>query len=190
MTPRAIVRLPRKQRPLAALLQGSGAALAAVLVLAGCSAKKDDRACPKVEVVGELSRLVKFGDGPGRDPSDVLYVARITDVKSGCVYDKRGVTVDMIVSIVGERARAGAKLKNADIAYFVAITDGSQAIVGKKVFTSRLDLTEDQPRIDDELDQIIPLYSTAATAANHTIIVGFQLTPEQIDYNQKGKRGN
>src|SRR5215471_6726685 len=123
---------------LTALLRAGGCALAAALVLAGCSAKKDDRACPKVEVVGDLSRLIKFADGPGRDPADVAYVARITDVKSGCVYDKRGVTVDMI-------------------------------------------------------DQIIPLSALpgrSPTAANHTIIVGFQLTPEQIDYNQKAKRAN
>ena len=163
-------------------------ALAAIALaggLAACSAKKETRACPKVELVGDLSRKAQFADGPGRDLSDILYVARIADVKSGCTYDKRGVTVDMVVSIVGERSRAGAKIKGADITYFVAITDARESIIGKQTFTSRLDFTGDNPRIDDELDQIIPLSSPLASAADHTIIVGLQLTPEQIDFNQK-----
>jgi hypothetical protein len=158
-------------------------------LLAACSGKKETRGCPKVEVVGDLSRLVQFSDGPGRDPSDILYAARVTDVKSGCLYDKRGVTVDMVVSLVAERGRAGAKLQGADIAYFVAITDATQAIVDKKVFTSRLDFSGDVARLDDALDQIIPLSSITASADDHTIIVGFQLTPEQIDFNQKPRGG-
>jgi hypothetical protein len=183
-----VLRLHGPRIPTLAWLSGSVAIAASLLV--GCSTKKEVRACPKVEVVGDLSHLVKFANGPGRDLSDVAYVARIQDVKSGCVYDKRGVSVDMIVSIVGERARAGAKLKSADIQYFVAITDGSQNIIEKKIFTSRLDLTDDSPHIDDELGQIIPLSAPpgiAPNAGDHTIIVGFQLTPEEIDYNQKSK---
>jgi hypothetical protein len=165
------------------------AGIGLLCLLAACSGKKEARACPKVEVVGDLSRLVQFGDGPGRDPTDVLYAARVADVKSGCVYDKRGVTVDMVVSIVAERGRAGAKLKGADIAYFIAITDGKQSIVEKKIFNSRLDFTNDTAQIDDELDQVIPLPSILASADDHTIIVGFQLTPEQINFNQKPRGG-
>jgi hypothetical protein len=164
------------------------AGLVLVAVLGGCSGKKEERGCPKVEVVGDLARLVQFGNGPGRDPSDVLYTARVADVKSGCIYDKRGARVDMIVSIVGSRGKAGAKLKSADVAYFVAIADDKQEIVEKKIFTSKLDFTLDDPRLDDELDQIIPLNSQSETAANRTIIVGFQLTPEQIDLNQQPQR--
>jgi hypothetical protein len=164
--------------------------LAATIVLGGLAAcslfpDKRDKTCPKVEVIDDLSKLVQFADGPGRDPSDMLYAARIEDVKSACAFDKSGVKVEMTVSIVGDRAQAGAKLKGSDITYFVAITDATQAIIAKQMFTSRLDFQDDKPaRINDVLDQRIPL-PIQTKAADHTIIVGFQLTPEQINYNQQ-----
>ncbi len=162
-------------------------AMAALGLVAGCSLFPDkrDKTCPKVEVIDALSKLVQFADGPGRDLSDMLYAARIEDVKSACAFDKSGVRVEMTVSIVGDRAQAGAKLKGSDVTYFVAITDASQAIVAKKLFTSRLDFSDNKTaRIDDVLDQRIPL-TVLTSAAEHTIIVGFQLSPEQINFNQK-----
>jgi hypothetical protein len=162
----------------------------ALVPLVACSGKKEARACPKIEVVGDLSRLVQFAEGPGRDLSDVAYAARIRDVKSGCLYDKKGVTVEMTVSIVGDRAKAGARLKSAEVTYFVAITDASHAIIQKRNFTSSLVFAEGKPAtVDDELREVIPL-PALASAEDHTIIVGFQLTPEQIDFNQKRSAGS
>ena len=171
--------------------------LAATILLCGLAAcnlfpDKRDKTCPKVEVIDDLSKLVQFADGPGRDLTDMLYAARIEDVKTACAFDKSGVKVDMTVSIVGDRAQAGAKLrlKGADVTYFVAISDATQAIITKKLFTSRLDFQDNKPaRIDDVLDQRIPL-PILSSAKDHTIIVGFQLTPEQINFNQKAAPGS
>jgi hypothetical protein len=170
------------------------AATIALCALAGCNLFPDkrDKTCPKVEVIDDLSKLVQFADGPGRDLTDMLYAARIEDVKTACAFNKSGVTVDMTVSIVGDRAQAGAKLKlkGADVTYFVAISDATQAIITKKLFTSRLDFQDNKPaRIDDELDQQIPL-PVLTSAKDHTLIVGFQLTPEQINFNQKPAPGS
>ncbi len=172
-----------------------GAALALAMPLAACSSKKEARGCPRVEIVDDLSRLIKFADGPGRDPSDVLYAARISDAKSQCEYDKAGVVVDMTVSIQGERGRAGAKLQGGDVTYFVAITDGKRNIVAKRNFTSRLAFSDKgQAQLDDELEQRIPLKPIGSpldplpSAEDHTIILGFQLTPEEIDFNEKQRR--
>jgi len=159
----------------------------ALCALTACALFPDkrDKTCPKVEVIDDLSKFVQFGDGPGRDLSDILYAARIEDVKSACGFDKSGVKVEMTVSIVGDRAQAGSKLKGSDVTYFVAITDVTHAIIAKKLFTSRLDFQDNKPaRIDDVLDQRIPL-PILSSAKDHTIIVGFQLTPEQINFNQK-----
>jgi hypothetical protein len=172
----------------------SVALVAALAVLAGCSVfkKKETRSCPRVEIVEGLSRLVKFTDGPGRDPSDVLYAARIIDAPSNCRYDEAGVDVQMTVSIVGERGRAGAKLPGGDVTYFVAITDGQRNIIAKQDFTSRLAFSsKGVAQLDDELEQRIPLKKLGApldpipSAQDHAIIVGFQLTAEEIDYNEK-----
>jgi hypothetical protein len=167
------------------------AAVALVALLSGCSlfSKKDARACPRMEIVSDLSRLVKFRDGPGRDLNDVVYMARFDDVKTGCSYDKAGVTVEMTVSLIGERGRAGLALPKAEVTYFVAITDRSQNIVAKQAFTSQFDFSDKATAaIDDELVQRIPLAETAP-GSDHTLILGFQLTPEEIDFNAKNRGG-
>jgi hypothetical protein len=172
--------------------QGSRlAAVALVALLAGCSLfeKKDTRACPRVEIVSDLSRLVKFRPGPTRDLNDVLYTARFDDVKTGCTYDKTGVTVEMTVSLRGERGRAGLALPTGDVTYFVAITDRNQNIAAKQNFTSQFTFPDKgTAAIDDELVQRIPLRPTAP-GSDHTLILGFQLTPEEIDFNAKNRGG-
>jgi hypothetical protein len=165
--------------------------VALVALLSGCSwfSKKDTRACPRIEIVSDLSRVVKFRDGLGRDLSDVLYTARFDDVKTGCSYDKTGVTIEMTVSLVGQRGRAGLTLPTGDVTYFVAITDRTQNIVAKQTFTSRFDFADKATAaIDDELVQRIPLAPTAP-GSDHTLILGFQLTPEEIDFNAKNRGG-
>ena len=168
------------------------AAVALVALLSGCSswlAKKDERACPRIEVVSDLSRIAKFRDGPGRDLGDLLYTARFDDVKSGCAYDKTGVTVEMTVSLLGERGRAGAKQPKLDVTYFVAIMDAKRNILNKERFTSPFDFSENKvASINDELVERIPLAATAP-GSDHTLILGFQLTPEEIDFNEKHRGG-
>jgi hypothetical protein len=166
-------------------------AAALLTLLPACSMfeKKDERACPRIEVVGDLSRLVKFQDGPGRDLSDIVYMARVDDVKSGCKYDKTGVTIDLMVSLLGERGRAGAGAGAAktDATYFVAVTDRAQNIIDKPIFTSQFDFADKNvASINDEFQLRIAL-SPTTSASDHTIIVGFQLTPEEIDFNERNR---
>jgi hypothetical protein len=163
------------------------AALLALLPACSMFDKKDERACPRIEVVGDLSRVVKFQDGPGRDLSDIVYVARIDDAKSGCRYDKTGVTIELTVSLLGERGRAGAGAAKTDATYFVAVTDRAQNIIDKPIFTSQFDFSDKNvAAIYDDFQLRIPLAETAS-ASDHTIIVGFQLTPEEIDFNERNR---
>jgi len=164
-------------------------AAALLTLLPACSMfdKKDERACPRIEVVSDLSRLVKFQDGPGRDLSDIVLMARIDDVKSGCKYDKTGVTIALAVSLVGERGRAGAGAAKRDVTYFVAVTDRARQIIDKPLFTSQFEFSDKKAAsINDEFELRIPL-SPTASASDHTIILGFQLTPEEIDFNERNR---
>jgi hypothetical protein len=163
---------------------------AAILLAAAssCAPAKDDRACPSVEVVRNLNQLVQF-QGTGRDPSDVLFVAQVNDVQSTCKYEKAGPVIDMTVILDADRGRAGARLPAADVTYFIAITDGKGNIITKRNFSLRINFDDKgHGSAVDELTQEIfsgPLKSVS----DHTIIVGFQLTPEQIDINER-QRGS
>src|SRR5207302_9527720 len=70
--------LRRHAQQALSMVQRAGTAFATaalMIVLASCSSSKDQRACPKVEIVRDLSQVVQFQNGPGRDPNDVAYVA-------------------------------------------------------------------------------------------------------------------
>jgi hypothetical protein len=161
------------------------ALLAVLTVLAGCGSPGTDQVnCPTVEVLRGLDRYVQYRDGPGRDTADIAYTANIADVRSSCKIDQPGVTTDMRIAIVGERGPAGGKLESGEIVYFIAILDSKRNIINKRPFTERLQFNEQgQARLADDLEEFIPLPITKS-ARGDSIIVGFQLTPEQVDLNE------
>lgn len=166
----------------------AGAALAApvlAVLLASCGVTTDQRACPGVEVISSLNRQVQFrGAGGGRDQNDVAFVARIGDVRSRCNYAESNVTTDLSITIVGQRGPAGAQLPSAEITYFVAVIDGNRNIITKKSFSNRLAFDDKgQARITDDLQEKLPT-NPLKSASDHSVIVGFQLTPDQINLNE------
>jgi hypothetical protein len=165
----------------------AGAALAAPLlglVLASCGVTTDQRACPGVEVISSLNRLVQFRDAGGHDQNDVAFVARIGDVRSRCTYEESNVTTDLSITIVGNRGPAGARLPSAEITYFVAVIDGERHIITKKSFSDRLVFDDKgQARISDDLQEKLPT-NPLKSASDHSVIVGFQLTADQITLNE------
>ena len=165
----------------------TGAALASpllALLLASCGVTTDQRACPGVEVISSLNRQVQFRDAGGRDQNDVAFVARIGDVRSRCAAAESNVTTDLSITIVGQRGPAGARLPSAEITYFVAVIDGQRHIITEQRFSDRLVFDgTGQARITDDLQEKLPT-NPIKSASDHGVIVGFQLTPDQVNLNE------
>ncbi|MDF3074363.1 MAG: hypothetical protein K0S54_2030, partial [Alphaproteobacteria bacterium] len=70
-------------------------AFGAVLIAAGCSSKAQEArnaaSCPKAYIVGDASSLVRFKQGPGRDPTDVLFRADVMRAENKCEFSRNGV---------------------------------------------------------------------------------------------------
>jgi hypothetical protein len=165
----------------------TGAALVSpvlAVLLASCGVTTDQRACPAVEVISSLNRMVQFRDAGGREQNDVAFVARIGGVRSRCTYAESNVTTDLSITFVGQRGPAGARLPNVEITYFVAVIDGERRIITKKNFSDRLVFDEKgQARITDDLQEKLPT-NPLKSVSDHSVIVGFQLTPDQITLNE------
>jgi hypothetical protein len=167
---------------------------AAVAVLAGLSgcgmfgpaAPQYD--CPATAAVGDATVLSKFRPGPGRDLTDVQYQVRLVDVISQCSYDSKGVTVQMRAGFALELGPANPD-RRATYEFFVAITDPNNEIVAKRVFTTPVAFPQNVGYVEhlEELQQRIPL-SKGGSAADYRIIVGLQLTPEELEFNRKYER--
>jgi hypothetical protein len=163
-----------------------GAALAAPLLavaLVSCGVTTDQRACPAVEVISSLNRMVQFR-GAERGQNEVSFVARIGDVRSRCTYEESNVTTDLSITFVGNRGPAGANLPSAEINYFVAVIDAQRHIITKQNFSDRLVFdNRGEARIADDLQEKLPT-NPLKSASDHSVIVGFQLTADQINLNE------
>jgi len=170
-----------------------GAALLLSLGLSACSSNDTTGvpSCPRTAIVADASRLVQFGSGSLADAQAVTLEARLTRIGGECVYpkNKSSVTVNMNLTIEARRGTEIANASAASVGYFVAVVDADQRIVGRAEFTSALEFKSGsrQTAVIEELEQRIPL-PTGRQAAGFDVLVGFLLTPEQVNLNRASAR--
>lgn len=168
------------------------AALSAVAY--GCSEDMKGP-CPFVRIPSTLATVTKF-DGPA-DPKNVVYQARIADVALQCTYAEQktaqlprgGVSVDemevllkvKIAATGGPKARGGA----ADGRFFVAVTDLRDVILDRAEFPVRLNLGQGNRTATTDEEAYMLFRLQGRSGAAFRIFTGFQLTPEETEYNRK-----
>lgn len=143
--------------------------------------------CPRA-VVGEgAGRLTRF-DGAGEDPTNVVFEAEIGDLAGTCIYDDTEISVDMQIQIIASRGPAATD-DSAGFNYFVAVTRTDKTILARETFDAVIELPGNQTRneIIDEIEQTIPI-PEGGSGANLVIVVGFEMTSEELEYNRKQGR--
>lgn len=168
-------------------------AFALIVPLAGCSSwfsRKEPPPCPEGAILKDAARKIVYRPGPGRDITDVVFEATLPRINIACRYDDTGVAVDTAVTIVGARGPADTT-RRAEVRYFVAVLDPDNAILGKREFQTTLQfpINVDRGATTEELVQRIPVGKNVS-AGNFTIIVGFQLTREELEANRKARGGS
>lgn len=143
--------------------------------------------CPRAVVGEDVGRLTRFS-GAGKDPADVVFQAEIGDLTGSCIYDDDKIEVEMQVQITATRGPA-ATGDTAKFNYFVAVARNDKTILSRDSFDAEIKLPGDEPRngTADEIDQTIPVPNSEA-GGDLTIIVGFEMTPDELEYNRKQRR--
>jgi hypothetical protein len=170
-----------------------------VAVTAGCTLfeeKEQPPPCPRVSVLAETAKVVKFSPGPGRDLIDVIYEGTMADVQSECGFRTAGAkskgNLSMDIGAVIEVTRGPAnKDGRALFEYFVTITDTQRRILNKKTFQTGAIFPENSTRLiltDDPVNLSIPI-TGGQTGDDFLVFVGFQLSAEELRYNQKQHTG-
>ena len=158
----------------------------AALVLGGCGLilSTPGVVCPSVAVVAEAADVTQFA-ASGRDVVDIRYFARFADVQWSCDLDGSSLEVELTLFLEGA-AGPTSKAQTADFTYFVALARRGGGIIAKETFESRIALSSDAGTgiLTDEIDQRIPLRA-GQSGADLEILVGFQLTREQLEYNRE-----
>ncbi|MCD8497142.1 MAG: hypothetical protein LRZ85_03100, partial [Alphaproteobacteria bacterium] len=148
-----------------------------------------DVVCPQVKIVDDLSSLSEFADLS--DPADYNLISRVTlaQTESNCQYDGNNAVVDLKLVFEGQIGPKG-RAKPGDTPtfaypFFIAVTNGNNEIKAKEVFGASVTYTAGAQghTYYESLRQIIPV-ENAQEARDFNVLVGFQLSPEQLRYNR------
>ncbi len=162
----------------------------ALLALSGCRifVKDEPPPCPRVSVLEDASKLVRFAGG-SHDAKDIELAAEIVKYRGSCHYDKDDkmmeVTLTVGIDAFPGPATAGGP---AQAEYFVAIPAFSGNPDGKKILPVTLNISAKEPKgihfTDGDVTMKFPVKDIKKLEA-YEIFVGFQLTQDQLDYNRK-----
>jgi hypothetical protein len=137
-----------------------------------------------VGVLSDAATVTKFRPGGGKDLTDVEYQAAIEKIGITCDVNKKEVEVKltMTVNVYLGPAATGTE---ANMDYFVAVMTGE--IVHRKNITN-VNIKFPEPlrstSFIQNADLTIPLRENT-TPRIYEILAGFQLSPEQLDYNRQ-----
>jgi hypothetical protein len=165
------------------------AVLAATAVLAGCNRNRAEPACPGGYVPSDASKVTRFRDGPGRDLTDIVNEGQIQDILIQCQYRKNIVDIDLQIAVLAARGPAD-RSRVAEFQYFVAIVDPQQNILAKEPFSVRFEFNDNRTQLGkiEEISPRLPL-PDPSKADTYRVVVGFQLTPDELAWNRKQSNG-
>lgn len=146
--------------------------------------------CPAVEVMPELSSYSDFADDSSTRDNLLVSRARITNVQTACDFDKNSVTVDLKTRFEGTLGPQG-RMSASDKPYFsypffVAVADGSGHVLTKEVYAAAITYPQgkNQHGYNENMRFILPM-ENRNQGRNQKILLGFQLTPDQLAFNRK-----
>lgn len=144
-------------------------------------------ACPQAVVLRPLANTVVFGPGEGRRQINIAFTGRLSDVDIKCDFAGGALRAAFDVIVVAERAPA-ARGNDVDFDYFVAVTGPDQSIINKKNFAVHIAIPPGAKRaaVTDHFEEAID--TGGRPPGDLTIDVGFQQSPEAVEYFKNFRR--
>ena len=166
-------------------------ALAASAALSSCSSDKDKApTCPYAAVLAPVSTLTTFQPDKTDDPAGELYTVGIVHVETKCDFDPDNGTTNSSLEIRFKAKHAPTEgAKEYRVPYFVAVAlDGK--ILNKRDVWLRFGFPPGSPTttFTDSVASIVVNLENGKRPYDYEIVVGFQLTKDQLDYNKKMSR--
>ena len=172
--------------------------LALLLTTVACSSSKssdeDDEAdkkkplpiCPQVAIVRDLEEIRDYGNEIP-DPSQLVAKAKMLNLSGTCEFKKNGIDMVFDLNFVAEKGPRLGGLRTS-FPYFVSIVDPDQTIISKEKMSIAFGFSSSEKvaTASDSLHVYVPLpKDKRPTAPNYQILLGFQLTQDQLDVVRK-----
>lgn len=183
------------------LMRGAlpGLALILPLALAACggqppAATANTAPCPRIAILADGADLTRHSPGMQRDLTGLALDARIQGFEARCDFaggDRSSLVVRVTPRFDVERGPA-AEGRTAELPWFVVLTDaGDREVLARIAATTRVTFAPNVPRAQatGPAVQIDLPIGGGQRAADYTLRVSFQLTPEELALNrQRGPR--
>ena len=156
------------------------------ILLAACGPGRNQfpPPCPSAAILAEAADFDRYrGDGVGpHDLTDLEVHGRIGGVHGSCVIPGGQSALSVSVSIIVELTRGPAMQgRSAQISYFATELQG-QSIIDKQALVSTVTFPPNVDRMtlqSGDLNLALPI-TPEKTGASYTVLVGFQLTPDEM----------
>jgi hypothetical protein len=146
--------------------------------------------CPYVKVLYDAARYVELKDNK-ETASAVGYTGEFEGLSATCAYksaDPIKVQVELLFGLGKGPMATGSQ---HTYRYWVAVTDRNNEVIAKEYFNLPVTFPAGQDRtmVKDELKGIvIPRIKPTVSGSNFEVLIGFDVTPEMVDFNRLGKR--
>ena len=175
-------------------------ACSSALVLSACQTARSVVAapeanpgpCPNALSLYDAHRLVQI-NGENIVFENVGFTGEILNVTSTCRYTNRDASpINAEVEVVmgfGRGPAAGSRTHTYEL--FLAVTGFNDVVVDKKVFPIEVTFgpDEDRVQITERFNPVlIPRASSDTSGVNFEMLVGFELTEEELEFNRSGLR--
>lgn len=145
--------------------------------------------CPVVGAIYDAARYIKL-DGGGELYPNIEYTGEITDVRLFCRYtDNVPLVAEIEIDFAFGKGPA-ARGDSHSYPYFVAVTRRNGKVLARETFATQAEFRGRQVTSSSELVNriTIPRADGSISGVNFEIVVGFELTNEQLEFNRAGKR--
>ncbi|MEL6388479.1 MAG: hypothetical protein AAFR41_12505 [Pseudomonadota bacterium] len=170
---------------------------AATACLSACSggvadvfdARQNAGPCPPALALYDAARVITF-DGTGELFNDIRYTGEITDVRLQCRYAETDpIRAELEIDFAFGRGPA-SEAATHDYPYFVAITRRDAKVLERADFVLTANFRDGTLAAVNERisDIVIPRVDGGISGANFEIVVGFDLTEDELQFNRDGKR--
>ncbi|MBL8548013.1 MAG: hypothetical protein JNL81_16255 [Hyphomonadaceae bacterium] len=142
-------------------------------------------------VLYDTARIVKFNQPNAPRYANIEYTGEMQGVHGLCRYlDADPITMNMEIEMAFGRGPAATSDRQT-YRYWVAVTRRGRAPIEKVYFDVDVRFPRGQDVVThrERIEQIvIPRATPETSGENFEILVGFELTPEQLQFNREGRR--
>jgi hypothetical protein len=147
--------------------------------------------CPLMGVLYDSSRLVQFAAPNSERYTNIAFTGEMDGVSGLCRYvEANPITMNVDIDMQFGRGPASTA-DHRTYRYWVAVTRRGRMTLAKQYFDVDVRFPHGQDVVSrtEHIQRIvIPRANAEVSGENFEILVGFDLTPEQLQFNRDGKR--